>query len=145
MVPLVLGKHFYSGTSGRPSARSFIPTLEPSGLPTLLHSSLPLDPQTPLPVSLPNPFIPLTHGPRPVTLLLIPLTRPSSSMPMTMLARDEALDLLTLGEVARLIEDEDDVHLRGLPPRVVVVGLRDRWVAMVLVGLVLRACSSSPA
>lgn len=80
----------------------------------MLHSSLPLDPQTPLPVSFPNPIIPLTHPPRPTTLLLIPLTRPSSSTPMAALARDEADNrlVLVLGEVASVIEEEDEVRRR---------------------------------
>lgn len=86
-----------------------------SGKLTLLHSSLPLDPHTPLPVSLPNPIIPFTQPPRPTTLLLIPLTRPSSSMPMAALARDEADNrlVLVLGEVTRLIEEEDEVRRRA--------------------------------
>lgn len=78
---------------------------------TLLHSSLPLDPQTPLPTSLPNPFIPLTHPPRPFTSPLIPLTLPSSSIPRAILAKEDADDLLLV--LGGPTEDEDDVLLRG--------------------------------
>ena len=125
-------------------------TLLATRQPTFPHSSLPLAPQVPLPTSFPNPFIPLPHAPLALTSPLIPLTLPPSSIPLTRLAKEEPDNRLTLEgrppapTPKSFLQDAPLERLRVGRVRwsmlasfwlVVDVGLIDKWVAIVLVGL----------